>query len=99
MSRSVRPIAELGAGDLAIAGGKGANLGELARAGLPVPDGFVITTDAYRSVADGIDTSDPAVARTRIRTMTIPEVLSAEVLDAYRALGEGRVAVRSSATA
>src|SRR5919112_3830526 len=33
--------------DIALAGGKGANLGELSRAGLPVPSGFVITTAAY----------------------------------------------------
>jgi pyruvate,water dikinase len=33
--------------DVALAGGKGANLGELSRAGLPVPPGFVITTEAY----------------------------------------------------
>ena len=33
--------------DVARAGGKGANLGELSRAGLPVPPGFVITTAAY----------------------------------------------------
>jgi pyruvate, water dikinase len=33
--------------DVASAGGKGANLGELTRAGLPVPPGFVITADAY----------------------------------------------------
>ena len=33
--------------DLASAGGKGANLGRLARAGLGVPDGFVLTTFAY----------------------------------------------------
>src|SRR4051812_6893673 len=30
------------------AGGKGANLGELIKAGLPVPPGFVVTADAYR---------------------------------------------------
>ena len=29
-------------------GGKGANLCEMARLGLPVPPGFVITTEAYR---------------------------------------------------
>jgi pyruvate,water dikinase len=29
-------------------GGKGANLGELTRAGLPVPPGFCVTTVAYR---------------------------------------------------
>lgn len=34
--------------DVAQAGGKGANLGELARAGLPVPPGFVVTADSYR---------------------------------------------------
>lgn len=39
---------EIGRGDVARAGGKGANLGEMARAGLPVPPGFVVTVDAYR---------------------------------------------------
>ena len=29
-------------------GGKAANLGELMRAGLPVPAGFCLTTRAYR---------------------------------------------------
>ena len=33
---------------LLAAGGKAANLGELLRAGLPVPAGFCVTTDAYR---------------------------------------------------
>ena len=30
------------------AGGKGANLSKLIRAGFPVPDGFIITTEAYQ---------------------------------------------------
>ena len=33
--------------DIPAAGGKGANLGEMANAGLPVPPGFVLTTKAY----------------------------------------------------
>lgn len=33
--------------DVSRVGGKGANLGELARAGLPVPPGFVVTASAY----------------------------------------------------
>jgi rifampicin phosphotransferase len=37
-------------GMLGLVGGKGANLGELARAGLPVPPGFCVTTAAYRRV-------------------------------------------------
>jgi pyruvate,water dikinase len=38
---------------IALAGGKGANLGELIRAGFPVPDGCVITTAAYAGLFDG----------------------------------------------
>src|SRR5262245_1630165 len=44
----VLPFAEVGKGDLALAGGKGANLGEMTRAGLPVPPGLCVTTAAYR---------------------------------------------------
>ncbi|PIS21970.1 phosphoenolpyruvate synthase [candidate division WWE3 bacterium CG08_land_8_20_14_0_20_41_10] len=33
--------------DIAIAGGKGANLGEMTTAGIPVPNGFVVTATAY----------------------------------------------------
>jgi rifampicin phosphotransferase len=36
---------------LPLAGGRGANLARLARAGLPVPDGFTITTRAYQAFA------------------------------------------------
>ena len=35
-----------------LAGGKGANLGELTRAGLPVPPGFVVTAPAYLEAVD-----------------------------------------------
>ena len=34
--------------DVLIAGGKGANLGEMTSAKINVPRGFVITADAYR---------------------------------------------------
>ena len=46
-TKPIVPFVELGKHDNDVAGGKGANLGELARAGFPVPDGFVITADAY----------------------------------------------------
>ena len=41
------PLEQLGRDDLDWAGGKGANLGELVKAGFLVPKGFVVTTDAY----------------------------------------------------
>ena len=44
----VKWFEELGKTDVAKAGGKGANLGELVKAGLPVPPGFVITAQAYQ---------------------------------------------------
>src|SRR5207248_1595259 len=47
--RLVCLLTEVGNDDGALAGGKGANLGELLRAGLPVPPGFVVTTAAYRT--------------------------------------------------
>ena len=37
----------VGRDDVAVAGGKGAGLGELVRAGLPVPCGFLLNTAAY----------------------------------------------------
>lgn len=39
---------ELSKDDIPIAGGKGANLGELTNAGIPVPPGFVITAGTYQ---------------------------------------------------
>ena len=42
---------EIDARMLPLVGGKAANLGETARAGLPVPPGFCVTTDAYARVA------------------------------------------------
>src|SRR5215472_11637358 len=43
----VRPFSELSTADVAYAVGKGANLGRLTQAGLPVPPGFVVGAPAY----------------------------------------------------
>jgi pyruvate,water dikinase len=42
-------FADIGRESVSVVGGKGANLGEMTRAGLPVPGGFVVTVDAYRA--------------------------------------------------
>ena len=42
------PFEKVSAGDIALVGGKGANLGEMTCAGLPVPSGFCVTTAAFR---------------------------------------------------
>jgi len=46
---------ELTRDDVPLAGGKGANLGDMVQAGLPVPPGFVITAPAYRQVVQHAD--------------------------------------------
>jgi pyruvate,water dikinase len=51
-AESVLPFARLGRADVSFAGGKGANLGELTAAGLPVPPGFVIGAPAYAAFCD-----------------------------------------------
>ena len=80
-------LEQVGAGDLALVGGKAANLGELVRAGFRVPRGFVVTTQAYRlKNPDG----------------SVPAALADEIRAVWRELvgdAGGRVAVRSSATA
>jgi pyruvate, water dikinase len=40
---------EISRTDAPVVGGKGANLGEMANAGLPVPPGFVVTVDAFKT--------------------------------------------------
>jgi pyruvate,water dikinase len=50
MRRSIKAIVwfnEVSKKDIASVGGKGANLGELTKAQIPVPPGFIVTADAY----------------------------------------------------
>ena len=54
--------ADLGAADTARCGGKAAAIGELARAGLPVPRGYVVTVAAF---VLHLDAADPAGASRR----------------------------------
>jgi pyruvate,water dikinase len=46
---TVRSLADVRADDVGVVGGKAASLGELTAAGFPVPPGFVVTADSYRS--------------------------------------------------
>ncbi|MGW5155802.1 PEP/pyruvate-binding domain-containing protein [Nonomuraea wenchangensis] len=92
------------AADLDLAGGKGASLARLARAGLPVPGGFHVTTAAYRAFVAGfldeIDPRDPEGAAALFARHEIPEPVAAAIREAYAGLGDDvAVAVRSSATA
>ena len=97
-------FAQVDATMLATVGGKGANLGEMIRAGLPVPPGFCVTTAAYREAASrsGADavTNQSDLARDALLHVEIPAEIADAVRAAYGELGaDAPVAVRSSATA
>ncbi|YCM45028.1 PEP/pyruvate-binding domain-containing protein [Verrucomicrobiaceae bacterium 227] len=78
----VVPLEE--ANDLSLTGGKAINLAKLICADLPVPGGFVVTTEAYR-LADG--------------RVDIPAEVEALIRAEYAKMGSPVVAARSSATA
>jgi pyruvate, water dikinase len=85
----IRWFEDLRVGDSAIAGGKGANLGELTGAGLPVPPGFVVTAEAYR---DAITHSE---ARSRLATL-MGQVAADDPASLTRAAEAARDLVRST---
>ena len=73
----ILPLTEIGATDLPLVGGKGANLGEMTKAGLPVPDGFVVTTHAYREFLQHNQLADWVLVRSAKGNNASPEELAA----------------------
>ncbi|MGP3963730.1 PEP/pyruvate-binding domain-containing protein [Nonomuraea sp. 3N208] len=98
-------LADPGA-ELEIVGGKGESLARLARAGLPVPAGFHVTTGAYRDfvarhdLRKAILSGDAGEIQALFAAHEMPAEIAADVRAAYEGLGGNpAVAVRSSATA
>ena len=66
MQKYVFDFSEGGKDEKDLLGGKGANLAEMTRLGLPVPPGFTVTTEACRRyLADGAVPSELRVQVTR----------------------------------
>jgi pyruvate,water dikinase len=90
-------FADVGRNDVPAAGGKGASLGELMRAGIRVPDGFVVTTEAFRAAVAALDLGsrvaplDPAdgdavaAACAELRSIVEAAPLPPEVVEAVAA--------------
>jgi rifampicin phosphotransferase len=93
----VLPLSEAGTAGADRVGSKAANLGALVDAGFPVPDGFVLTVDAFERFlelhrADHQKEPDPG-------TRNIPESIVPEVVRVIDAMGDIPLAVRSSSIA
>ena len=67
---------------LETSGGKGANLSRLTRAGLPVPPGFIVTTQAYRDYVAGNQMEgwllDSAARRLHLPLAKAPKLVDAD---------------------
>ena len=92
--------------DIPLVGGKGANLGELIAAGLPVPGGFCVTAEAYRTAMTPLREEIAGLLEAgnhdRLRELVVAAPLPDGLADRIRAAAgnlDGPVAVRSSATA
>ncbi len=107
----IRNFEELRKENIPLAGGKGANLGELTSIKIPVPSGFVVVTPAYDSfvkennlekiITENIldKNNDGSIIRSAFIKSPIQKDIKNAILEAYKKLGKGPVAVRSSATA
>lgn len=101
----IRKFQEIKKEDISIVGGKGASLGEMFNAGLPVPNGFCITGIAFDEYMErnGLEQQNSDCSRqfsSEIENGQIWQEFDQEIAECYHALGQSvRVAVRSSATA
>ncbi|WP_297520641.1 phosphoenolpyruvate synthase [Thermococcus sp.] len=86
--RFVKWFEELGKEDVPLVGGKGANLGELTNAGIPVPPGFCVTAEAYKYFVNNVKVSKADIEKImgeKAKTGVLAEVL-AEAPDEPRPL-------------
>src|SRR5258708_13643391 len=91
-------LADISQHDVERVGVKAAHLGELARAGFPVPDGFVLTTDAFDRflMANALS---PDLSPEAVIGSPLPADVAEALLVAANALGDIPLAVRSSGSA
>ncbi len=87
MHAYVRQFEDIGLAERPSVGGKGANLGELTRAGLPVPPGFVVSTRCFQAFIESLPVAGGLATVERIGEDDLPALTraSAEI----RALIEG----------
>lgn len=115
MNKLFLPINKISKLDFILCGGKGANLGELTKIGMPVPKGFVITTEVYKEFVRKneikTDLKDTQVKDQETVSLISDKLqklildgkvnpsLRREILNYSKELKSRLVAVRSSATA
>lgn len=82
---------EVGKEDTALVGGKGANLGEMTRAGLAVPPGFIVTAGAYKSFVQVNKLQDRIRAILKVTDVNRPEQLQEASEKIKKLILEGKI--------
>lgn len=99
MKDMILELKDVSKSDVALVGGKGANLGEMLKHGVSVPNGFVITTQAFKHflIYNSLDLKIEALAdelkanaaetsatiRKMIESATMSASLRGKIIDAY----------------
>lgn len=98
LAEGIVPLSSLSSNDARSAGAKAAHLGELLRAGFPVPEGFVLPASVFARFmqAHGLDKNS---SQAETAAAPLPGEMTEALESALLALGEGPLAVRSSALA
>lgn len=76
---------------LDLVGGKGASLARLAAAGLPVPDGFYVTTAAYKAFIAGNHLQDDILATVKVVDTSRPATLEEAARRIREMFAEGTI--------
>lgn len=106
-------LCDIGKDDINIAGGKGANLGELIQNKIPVPQGFIVTAETYDeyirineidkmidSISERSGNDEFKSIQRKILQGNFSEEIKSHIVNSYNKMKDNkRVAVRSSATA
>src|SRR5512143_2614072 len=103
-SVSVIPLRRVPPDAGALVGAKALNLAALMRAGLPVPDGFCVTAEAYRAHVSTLRLGKPqrdslSAIRELIAATGLATETAVEIRAAFKGLRTPLIAVRSSGTA
>ncbi|HCR35951.1 hypothetical protein A2130_00305 [Candidatus Woesebacteria bacterium GWC2_33_12] len=112
--KSILKFTDEPAKQVSLSGGKGSSLAHMTQFGIPVPPGFIVSSEVYESVVDnakvknlfkGIDTENlesvnniSTKLQQYIMSIEIPEDIINEIFRIYDELNLSLVAVRSSAT-
>jgi pyruvate,water dikinase len=94
----IMPLNQITRAHVTRVGSKAANLGEMMQSGITVPDGFVLTTEAFEHFLD-VNNLNLESSQKEVEAASLPPEIEAELRDAAEFFKGVSLAVRSSGVA